>query len=110
MRGLCSAARTVFFQTLLPVVVAVAAASATQAAPVRAGKVFEPSSRHIRYGAELPSIRREVRSADGRSTGRLGGTSLGRVAQGELAVPEPGAALLFGLGALVIARRRRRRA
>ena len=84
------------------------AASAAHAAPIDAGSLFTSSHRHIAYGAEVRTLRDETRVSDGRFAGRRSSGFTGLAPRGEVAVPEPGAALLFGLGALVVARRRRR--
>lgn len=102
-----STLRTLFSRTLLLSGLALAAPAA-QAAPIETGALFQNGGRHVRYGAEESTLRDEVRLANGRSAGRHSNRSLARVPRGEVAVPEPGAALLFGLGALVVARTRRR--
>jgi hypothetical protein len=99
--------RTLFYRTLLTCAL-VAVASAAQAAPIDTGSLFENGKRHLRYGPEERPLRDEVRVADGRFSGRASGRFLARAPRGEVAVPEPGAALLFGLGALAVARSRRR--
>lgn len=100
--------RTLFSRTLLLGVLLLGAPSA-EAASIGAGSLFQSGGRHLRFGAEEPTLRNEIRIADGRAAGRSGSNRfLGLSPRGEVAVPEPGAALLFGLGALAIARVRRR--
>jgi hypothetical protein len=98
--------RTLFYRTLLLSGLALAA-PAVQAAPIEAGELFQSSGRHVRYGAEERTLRDEA----ARPTARLAGAGKHRYARfprGEAAVPEPGAALLFGLGALAVTASRRR--
>jgi PEP-CTERM motif len=104
----CARSRTLFFRTLFRGGLLLGAPSA-EAASVGAGSLFQSGGRHLRFGAEEPTLRNEIRVADGRAAGRSGSKHrLALSARGELAIPEPGAALLFGLGALAIARVRRR--
>lgn len=102
-----SSLRTLFYRTLL-LGGMVGLASVAQAAPIGTGSLFENGKRHLRYGAEVRPMRDEVQVADGRFAGRGSSRFLGRTPRGEVAVPEPGAALLFGLGAIAVARSRRR--
>jgi|GEM_PF-3661826 len=105
--------RTLFSQTLLCFVV-LAAAVAVRAAPIDAGELLVPGERQIRYAVDGKTFTDEVKRAQGRSQGGrwregpIAGGGRGTIGGGggEIAVPEPGAALLFGLGVLAVARRR----
>src|SRR5574338_537735 len=94
--------RTTFYRTMLVAAALALAAPTAQAASIDTGALFESGARHIAFGKEPVKPHQETRIADGRYAGRNGHRLVvsGGSRALEATVPEPGAALLFGLGAL----------